>query len=54
MSKTIQTNPAYRDLAWSIYSTPGINYRAAASMFEGYELSGLLLLKVNHLDLLHE
>lgn len=40
MSKLIDStsaNPAYRDLARSIYSTPGINYvTTAVSLCEGY------------------
>ena len=45
LSKLIEStsaNPAYRDLARSIYSSPGINYSTAISLFEGYERSGLL------------
>ena len=40
LSKLIEStsaNPAYRDLARSIYSTPGINYSTAISLFGGYE-----------------
>jgi hypothetical protein len=37
-----QGNKAYADLARSIYSTPGMTFAAASSLFEGYERSGLL------------
>ena len=45
LSKLIEStsaNPAYRELARTIYSTPRITYPTAVSLFEGYERSGLL------------
>ena len=42
LMKSTSANPAYRNLARSIYSTPSINYSTAISLFAGYDRSDLL------------